>query len=73
MSAPLLKIAKGTSDGLGGQSIIDGQLLITTDTKRIYIDHNNERLGLGPIPISAEEIAEICGAETIYYGDNVQL
>lgn len=40
----LLTIKKGSSANLNSVSITDGQLLVTTDTKKIYLDNGSNRL-----------------------------
>ena len=42
-----LSLKKGTDSNLNRVAIVDGQLLITTDTKKIYIDHGTSRLQVG--------------------------
>ena len=49
----LLSLQKGASANLNNVAIKDGQLLVTTDTKKIYLDHNTTRLLLNDYPVKS--------------------
>ena len=45
--AAQLKVKRGPSGNLSSLPVVDGQLLFTTDTKKIYLDHGTTRLQVG--------------------------
>lgn len=67
-----LTVQKGLQQGLAERPIVDGQISFTTDTRKIYLDHNGERLQLYE-PITDDEIAELFNMSNIHLGDSVQL
>ena len=49
----LLSLQKGASANLNNVVIKDGQLLVTTDTKQIYLDNDTTRLLLNDYPVKS--------------------
>lgn len=45
-----LKIYRGTKSALDEKSIEDGALYVTTDTKELYLDNEDERIEIANSP-----------------------